>query len=95
MNERYLTIIKFLCERNNISESEIVKILEDRECRYLLFLLLKKYGCDDKNKLKNLLPDTNNRMLTYNFRKAEEKLLVNSSLREKYFELESRLKEMM
>ncbi|SFB24132.1 hypothetical protein [Clostridium frigidicarnis] len=95
MNERYLTIIKFLCERNNISESEIVKILEDRECKYLLFLLLKKYGCDDKNKLKNLLPDTNNRMLTYNFRKAEEKLLVNSSLREKYFELESRLKEMM
>ena len=95
MNERYLTIIKFLWERNNISESEIVKILEDRECRYLLFLLLKKYGCDDKNKLKNLLPDTNNRMLTYNFRKAEEKLLVNSSLREKYFELESRLKEMM
>lgn len=95
MNERYLTIINFLCERNNISEDQIVKILEDRECRYLLFLLLKKYGCDDKNKLKNLLPDTNNRMLTYNFRKAEEKLLVNSSLREKYFELERRLKEMI
>ena len=64
MDERYLTIIKFLCERNNISESEIVKILEDRECRYLLFLLLKKHGCDDKNKLKNLLPVTNTRMLT-------------------------------
>ncbi|MEW8956100.1 ribose-5-phosphate isomerase [Clostridium sp.] len=95
MKDKYLTIINFLCKYNDISKEEMFKILKDRECRYLLFLLLKKYDCDDKKTLNKFFPERSERSFTYNFKKAEEKFLVNGELRKKYFELENRLREMI
>ncbi|WP_027632628.1 hypothetical protein [Clostridium hydrogeniformans] len=95
MRDKYLTIINFLCKYNDIDEEEIFKILKDKECRYLLFLLLKKYDCDDKKTLNEFFPERSKRGFTYDFKKAEEKFLVNRDLRKKYFELETRLREMI
>ena len=42
---RYEKIINFMCEYKKIPKEEIFKVLNNKECRYILLLLLKKYKC--------------------------------------------------
>lgn len=87
-NDRYHKIINYVCQYNNISNEELVDILKHKECRYMLFLLLRRYGCDDKELLKELLKIENKRKLSETYRKAEEKFFVNRAFRDKYLEME-------
>ncbi|PRR80414.1 hypothetical protein CLLI_02950 [Clostridium liquoris] len=88
-NIKYEKIIELLCEYKGIHREELITILEDEECKYLLFLLLKKYNCMDIQSLAKDFEINNRRKLNSNLKKAEEKFLLNKKIREMFFEAEN------
>lgn len=89
----YKKIIEIICSMKGINKEELFKILEDKEFKYLFFLLLKKYKCDDINKIKEDFSINNRRVVNYNVKKAQEKFFVNREFREVYFEVEKKIEE--
>ncbi|MCT8975786.1 ribose-5-phosphate isomerase [Clostridium sp. CX1] len=86
--ERYEKIINLLCEYKGVKREELLEILKDQNCKYLFFLLIKRYGCDDMGILKRDFPSVNKNKINNNLKKAEEKLLLNRKIRDMYFEAE-------
>ena len=74
-----------------MSTDDLIKLLEERDNKYLLLLLLKKYKCMDQEKVKEVFNVKNKRTITNNVRRAEEKLLINRDFRKKFFEMEEDL----
>jgi hypothetical protein len=72
---------------------ELSKILKDRECKYLLFLLLKKYKCGDAEVLHRDFSIESKKTISYGLKKAEEKFFINKEFRDMYFELEKEIKK--
>lgn len=68
-------------------------LLDNKEVKYLLLLLLKQFNCLDKERLKKQLDIKNSRSIEINLRKAEEKLLINKEFRQKYFYLEEKIEK--
>lgn len=91
--DKYERIIEILCQYKGISREELYSILKDGECRYVLFLLLKKYDCVDMDILSRDFSINSLRKINYNVRKAEEKLLLNKKVRDMYFEAENILED--
>lgn len=87
--ENYERIINILCKYKGIDREELYSILKDSECRYVLFLLLKKYDCVDVEMLNKDFSMNSMRRINYNVKKAEEKLLLNKRIRDIYFEAEN------
>ncbi|WP_027623653.1 hypothetical protein [Clostridium lundense] len=90
---KYEKIIELLCSYKGIKREELIRILEDEECKYLLFLLLKKYNCMDIESLTKDFEIDNKRKLNNNLKKAEEKFLINKKVREMFFEAENIIEE--
>lgn len=88
-NQQYETIIHILCEYKGISRDELLQILKDKECKYIFFLLIKKYGCDDMKIIQQDFPNINSKSINSNFKKAKEKVLLNRKIRDMYFEADS------
>lgn len=86
--ERYNQIIEIICKYNGIEFDSLNKISNFRHYRYILLLLFKKYNCDDKSEILKFLEFKNSQTYSLNCKKALDKLLVNKSFREEYFELE-------
>lgn len=86
--EKYEKIIALLCKYKGLSRPELFKVLKDQECKYLFYLLIKKYGCDDMGKIQKDFPTVNISRIKNNCKKAEEKLLLNRKIRNMYFEAE-------
>ncbi|MCY6355505.1 ribose-5-phosphate isomerase [Clostridium sp. ZS2-4] len=91
--DKYEEIIKIICCMKEIERKEIYKIMKDKECKYLLFLLLKKYKCDDLHKINRDFSINNKRSIRYNEKRGEEKFLINKGFREIYFEIQDKLDE--
>lgn len=91
--ERYETILQIFCKTKGIKREELVHILKDRECRYLLFLLLKKYKCMDMRKLHEDFYIESKKKVDYSFKKAEERFFINKEFRDAYFEIENIVEE--
>lgn len=91
--EQYERIINLLCRYKGIDREALYKILQDKECRYVLFLLLKKYDCVNIDMLNRDFSIGSTRRVNYNLKKAEEKLLLNKKIREMYFEAENIIEE--
>ncbi|MBV7272361.1 ribose-5-phosphate isomerase [Clostridium thailandense] len=87
--ESYEKIIELLCRYKGLSRKELFKILKDQECRYLFFLLIRKYNCYDIGAIDKDFPSVNKNNIGMNFKKAEEKLLLNKKIRDMYFEAEN------
>lgn len=87
--ERYEVIIKVICRYRGIEDKDLFKILKDREWKYLLFLLLKKFDCVNFDRLCEDFSIKSKRCVNYNFKKAEEKFFINKEFRDMYFEAES------
>ena len=68
-----------------MSTDDLIKLLEERDNKYLLLLLLKKYKCMDQEKVKEVFNVKNKRTITNNVKRAEEKLLINRDFRKKVF----------
>ncbi|SFU49884.1 hypothetical protein SAMN04487886_104123 [Clostridium sp. DSM 8431] len=90
-SEKYLKILKVIALYNNMNDENIIKLLKDRDNKYLLLLFLKNYKCMDKEKIKEIFNYKNTNSINYNVKKAEEKFLINKDFREKYFEIEESL----
>ncbi len=88
-NEQYEKIIRILCEYKGINRDELLEILKDKECKYIFFLLIKKYGCDDIKMIQQDFPLINSKNINNNFKKAKEKVLLNRKIRNMYFEADS------
>jgi hypothetical protein len=88
-NEQYEKIIRILCEYKGISRDELLEILKDKECKYIFFLLIKKYGCDDMKIIQQDFPSINLKSINSNFKKAKEQVLLNRKIRNMYFEADS------
>lgn len=86
--DNYAIILELICRMNNIDENELNKLMKDKETKYLIILLMKKYECLDYNRMNKDLNYTSKRAIKYNENKAEEKLLINYDFRKKFFELE-------
>lgn len=91
LEDRYLKILYVLCTYYGMSTDDLIKLLEERDNKYLLLLLLKKYKCMDQEKVKEVFNVKNKRTITNNVRRAEEKLLINRDFRKKFFEMEEDL----
>lgn len=86
--QRYERIIQVLCEYKGISREEILKVLKDKECKYLFYLLVGKYQCLDVEMIKKDFIKVSKKNLSQNIRKAEEMMLLNKKVRELYFQAE-------
>ncbi|NMM61566.1 ribose-5-phosphate isomerase [Clostridium sp. P21] len=91
--EQYEKIINILCEYKGINREKLFRILKDKECKYLFFLLIKKYGCDDMEMIQEDFPSVNSKNINSNVRKAKEKILLNRKIRSMYFEAENILEK--
>lgn len=92
MGDKYEKIITVICEYNGINKEELVKLLKNRDCKYLLFLFLKKYKCVDFEKLRHDFSINSKGSVTYNYKRAREKFFINKEFREKYFQMEELIK---
>lgn len=98
MNESNFREIKFkkvitaLCEYKGISEEKLIELLSNKDSRYLLFLLLKRYKCVDFEMINKHLVLSSKKSINYNLKKAEEKFFLNKEFREKYFEADEIIK---
>lgn len=92
--EKYERIINLLCKYKGLSREDLFKILKDEECKYLFYLLIKKYGCDNNmGIIQKDFPMVNKNRIRNNFKKAEEKLLLNRKIRNMYFEAENMIEK--
>lgn len=91
LSDRYIKILQVICGYYGLDESDFIQLLKDRENKYLLLLLLKKYRCMDKDKICEIMDIKSKRSINYNVKKAEEKLLVSSEFRKKFFEIDEGL----
>jgi hypothetical protein len=87
--KKYERIIELLCRYKGLNREELFKILKDQECKYLFFLLIRKYKCYDMGILYRDFPSMSKNSIGINFKKAEEKLLLNKNIRDMYFEAEN------
>lgn len=87
-SEKYTKIINLICSIKGISLEEQHKILEDKECKYLLLLLMKKYDCLDIKRLEDDFNLPNMKRVFSNIKKAEEHFLINYYFRNQYFSLD-------
>ncbi|WP_035294043.1 hypothetical protein [Clostridium sp. KNHs214] len=87
IKEKYEIIIKSICEVIGVEKNDIVSILKDNNCKYLLFLTMKKYKCNYMDEVKKKLNINNERSINTNLKKAKEKFLINREFREVYFQV--------
>lgn len=86
--KRYENIVKILCKYKGITNDQLELILKDKECKYLFFVLLNKYGCIDYEILNKDFKNLNKRNINYASKKAMEKFFVNQKFRELCFDVE-------
>lgn len=88
-NIDYEKVIEAICEVKGIKNDELLKILKDKECKYILFLLLKKYKCGDIENVYKEFLISSKRAANYGSKKAEERFFINKEFREMFFEIEN------
>lgn len=89
--DRYINILRGISLYYGMDENNLIQLLKDKEKRYLLLLLLKKYKCMDKNNIMEVLNYKSKKSILYNIKRAEDKLLINTQFRDKFFEIEENL----
>ncbi|WP_373471370.1 hypothetical protein [Carnobacterium alterfunditum] len=92
-NIDYEKIIETICYVKGIKRNETLKILGDREYKYVLLLLLKKYKCSDIEYVHKDFPISSKTTVNYGLKKAEERFFINKEFREMYFEIEDILEK--
>lgn len=91
LKDNYEKIIESICEYKGITSGELCEILRDKDCKYMLLLLMKKYGMNFEFANKNL-KEFSKRKIMYNYKKAQKKFLINKDFREMYFRIDDEVK---
>lgn len=90
-NDRYINILRGISLYYGMDENNFIKLLKDKENKYLLLLLAKKYKCMDEDQIMGVLNYRSKKSFLYNVKRAEEKLLINREFRDKFFQIEESL----
>ena len=90
---KYVKILNCICNYYGISEEKFIKLLNDRDNKYILLLILKNNRCLEVEKIKEILKLKTSRSINNSLKVAEKKLLINRFFREKYFELENNIEK--
>lgn len=93
--DRSKIIINILCSYLEKDLKDFESIINEKDNRYLLLLLLKNYKCLNREKIKNMFNISSNNSISYNIRKAEERLLINKNFRENYFKIEKYIQKII
>lgn len=91
--ENQIKILNIICNYYGIDKNRFSELLKNREKKFLLLLILKNNNFIDNDELIHMLEISSERRLRSNFRKAQEKFLINSFFRKKYIELEEKIKK--
>lgn len=89
--DRYINILRGISLYYGMDENNFIQLLRDKENKFLLLLLLKKYKCMDQDKIMGVLNYKSKKSILYNVKRAEEKLLINREFRDKFFQIEESL----
>ena len=89
--DRYINILRGISLYYGMDENNFIHLLKDKENKYLLLLLLKKYKCMDHDNIMGVLNYKSRKSILYNVKRAEEKLLINREFRDKFFQIEENL----
>lgn len=91
IRDRYIKILNVICDYYGIDEKDLMELLKNSESKFLILLLLKNHQCMNTQDITQILNYKNKRSLNYSLKKAEERLLISSEFRKKYFEIEEDL----
>ncbi|WP_426348884.1 hypothetical protein ACPWSR_14150 [Alloiococcus sp. CFN-8] len=92
---RYIRILDNLCSYSKLTKEDLIRLMEDKDSKHLLFLFLKNHGYTDQEIISRLFNIKSKSSIKSNFKKAEERFFVNSTFREKYFEIEDKVKKII
>ena len=90
---KYVKVLNNICNYYGINEGEFIKLLKNRDNKYILLLILKNNHCLQVDKIKEIFNMKTSKSISSSLRLAEEKLLINRLFREKYFELENNIEK--
>jgi len=90
---KYVKILNNIFNYYGVNEDKFIELLKNRDNKYILLLILKNNHCLEVDKIKEIFKVKTSKSINSSLRLAEEKLLVNSFFREKYFELEDTLEK--
>ena len=90
---KYVKILNNIFNYYGVNEDKFIELLKNRDNKYILLLILKNNHCLEVDKIKEIFKLKTSKSISSSLRLAEEKLLVNSFFREKYFELEDTLEK--
>jgi len=90
---KYAKILNNISNYYGVNEDKFIELLKNRENKYILLLILKNNHCLEVDKIKEIFKVKTSKSINSSLRLAEEKLLINSFFREKYFELEDTLEK--
>lgn len=95
MEERYENIINMILRYFSINNISVLNERSHKEELYIILLLLDNQGVFyENNKIRN--GDINSlKNIKRNLNKAEEKLLINSEFRKRYYKIKESLQEIM
>jgi len=93
--DKITIVMNVLASYLGIEVKEMNEKLRKKENKYIFLLLLKKYKCLQKDKIKEVLDIISDKSIKYNMDKAEEKFLVNKEFREMYFEIQEGLNKII
>ena len=88
---KYVKVLNNICNYYGINEGEFIKLLKNRDNKYVLLLILKNNNCLEVDKINEIFKVKMSKNINSSLRLAEEKLLVNRFFRERYFELENNI----
>lgn len=90
-NFKCVKILNNICNYYGINEDKFIELLKSRDNKYILLLILKNNHCLERDKIKKIFKLKTSKSINSSLRLAEEKLLINSFFRERYFELENKI----
>ena len=93
--DKVFIVTNVLASYLGVDKSEINIKLKKKENRYIFLLLLKKYKCLQKEKVKEILEIISDKSIKYNIDKAQEKFLINKEFREMYLEIEENINKII
>lgn len=93
--DRSRIIISILCSYLEKDFKDFESIINEKDNKYLLLLLLKNHKCLNKERIKNMFNISSNNSISYSIRKAEERLLINKNFRENYFKIEKYIQKVI
>ncbi|WP_238885736.1 hypothetical protein [Clostridium sp. YIM B02551] len=87
-------LLEFVLGVNGMSLEDMVDFLRKKENLYMLILIMKDYHFLHDKRVKEILGE-HNKNINSTLKKAEEKILINSSFRERYFRIDEKIKKII